>query len=228
MGPGSLSWTAGPFISQPVEHAIANPWPTLTDEALHGLAGEMVRLYEPHTEAAPVVLLVSFLSEVGVMLGRAQHLILDGGYHLPCSGRCWWGKSSKSRKGMADKRIESFCQHADPVWTRGECRDTLSSGEKSHLRCPRSSIQRGTDQAERKSNRRDATSSRRWRHRKQAALSRANRIRSRAPPHGTRRERSLRSVAGRLGWQRLGLHDEGQPDTRLRTSCGNSRACDAE
>lgn len=35
-------------------------WPVLDTEALYGLAGEVVRLYEPHTEADPVALLVSF------------------------------------------------------------------------------------------------------------------------------------------------------------------------
>lgn len=118
-----------PLISTPIEHAVADPWPTLSEEALHGLAGEVVRLYEPHTEAAPVALLVSLLSEVGVMLGRAPHLILDGGYHPLLFWPVLVGKSSKSRKGTSDKRIESFCQQADPEWTRGECRGTLSSGE---------------------------------------------------------------------------------------------------
>lgn len=119
-----------PLVPESAEPApIADTWPTLNDEALHGLAGEVVRLYEPHTEAAPVALLVSLLSEVGVMLGRAPHLILDGGYHPLLFWPVLVGKSSKSRKGTADKRIESLCQHADPVWTRGECRGTLSSGE---------------------------------------------------------------------------------------------------
>ena len=35
-------------------------WPKLDHAALHGLAGEVVRLIEPHTEADPVALLVSF------------------------------------------------------------------------------------------------------------------------------------------------------------------------
>ncbi len=108
---------------------LTDPWPTLNEEAFHGLAGEVVRLYEPHTEAAPVALLVSLLSEVGTMLGRAPHLILDGGYHPLLFWPVLVGKSSKSRKGTADKRIEGFCQFVDPVWTRGECRGTLSSGE---------------------------------------------------------------------------------------------------
>lgn len=104
-------------------------WPVLNEAALYGLAGEVVRLYEPHTEADPVALLVSFLSEIGAMVGRAPHLYLDGGYHPLLFWPVLVGKSSKSRKGTADKRIEALCQRTDGAWTRGECKGTLSSGE---------------------------------------------------------------------------------------------------
>ena len=104
-------------------------WPTLEPEAHYGLAGEVVRLYEPHTEADSVALLASFLAEVGVMAGRAPHLILDGGYHPLLFWPVLVGKSSKSRKGTADRRIEALCQLTDPAWTRGESKGTLSSGE---------------------------------------------------------------------------------------------------
>src|SRR5262249_16232659 len=53
-------------------------WPMLNVAALHGPAGDVVELFEPHTEADPVALLASFLAEVGAMLNRAPHLILDG------------------------------------------------------------------------------------------------------------------------------------------------------
>lgn len=114
---------------QSVKPELAEEWPVLNQAALTGLAGEVVRLFEPHTEADPVALLVSFLSEVGAMVGRAPHLILDGGYHPVIFWPVIVGRSSKSRKGTADKRIESFCQLADMAWTRGEYRGTLSSGE---------------------------------------------------------------------------------------------------
>ena len=53
----------------------ANPLCLILDEAAyHGLAGEVVRLIEPHTEADPVALLASFLAEIGAMLNRRPHL----------------------------------------------------------------------------------------------------------------------------------------------------------
>ncbi len=103
--------------------------PTLNDIAYHGLAGEIVRLFRPHTEADPVALLASFLAEVGAALNRGPHLILDGTFHPLLFWPVLVGRSSKSRKGTAGKRIEHLLQLADSAWTRGECKGTLSSGE---------------------------------------------------------------------------------------------------
>ncbi|MDI3462106.1 MAG: hypothetical protein OJF50_000927 [Nitrospira sp.] len=111
------------------EQAVVQNWPVLEDAALHGLAGEVVRLIIPHTEADPVALLVSFLSEIGAMLNRGPHLMLDGNYHPLLFWSVLVGQSSKSRKGTAGKRIESLLHSADDAWTRGECKGTLSSGE---------------------------------------------------------------------------------------------------
>lgn len=104
-------------------------WPILDAYALQGLAGEVVRLVEPHTEADPVALLVSFLSEFGAMLNRGPHLTLDGSYHPLLFWPVLVGQSSKSRKGTAGRRIETLLRLADEGWTRGECKGTLSSGE---------------------------------------------------------------------------------------------------
>ena len=113
---------------QPVQ-VVASTWPTLGQAALHGLAGEVVRLIEPHTEADPVALLVSFLSEFGAMLGRGPHLVLDGSYHPLLFWPVLVGQSSKSRKGTSSRRIETLLRQVEPFWTRGECKGTLSSGE---------------------------------------------------------------------------------------------------
>ena len=104
-------------------------YPVLDEAAFYGLAGEVVRLIEPHTEADPVALLASFLAEVGAMLNRGPHLILDGSYHPLLFCPVLVGRSSKSRKGTADRRMRNLFELADPSWTRGECKGTLSSGE---------------------------------------------------------------------------------------------------
>ncbi len=104
-------------------------YPVLNEAALYGLAGEVVRLIEPHTEADPVALLASFLAEVGAMLNRGPHLVLDGSYHPLLFWPVLVGRSSKSRKGTADRRMRTLFELADPGWTRGECKGTLSTGE---------------------------------------------------------------------------------------------------
>ena len=48
------------------------PWPeSLDGDALSGLAGDVVRLIEPHSEADPAALLVQFLIAFGNAAGRA-------------------------------------------------------------------------------------------------------------------------------------------------------------
>ena len=105
------------------------PWPVMEEAAYHGLTGEVVRLIAPHTEADPVSLVASFLSEFGTMLNRGPHLILDGSYHPLLVWPVLVGQSSKSRKGSAGNRIKTLFKTATPEWTGGECKGTLSSGE---------------------------------------------------------------------------------------------------
>lgn len=124
----------GPLLEgQDTEGANGMPssesWPVLDEAARHGLAGEVVSLLEPHTETDPVALLASFLSEAGTLLNRRPHLILDGTYHPLLFWAVLVGRSSKSRKGTADRRVRSLWEMADQTWRRGEYKGTLSSGE---------------------------------------------------------------------------------------------------
>lgn len=109
--------------------ATPDSWPSLNQEALTGLAGDVVRVLEPHTEADPAALLVACLSEFGAMIGRAPHIELDGSYHPLLFWPILVGASSKARKGSSDNRIRHVMQLADHAWTRGEQKGTLSSGE---------------------------------------------------------------------------------------------------
>ena len=86
-------------------------------------------LLAPHTELDPVALLASFFAEVGTMLGRGPHLVLDGSDHPLLVWPVLVGRSSRSRKGTADSRIRRVCALVDPTWQRGACKGTLSSGE---------------------------------------------------------------------------------------------------
>jgi phage/plasmid primase-like uncharacterized protein len=104
-------------------------WPELDPAALHGVAGELVDLLLPQTESDPVALLATILSEFGCCVGRAPHVVLDGSRHSLLFWPVIVGRSSKSRKGSSNRWVGGLFRQADPAWTRGECRGTLSSGE---------------------------------------------------------------------------------------------------
>ena len=58
---------------------IIDEWPDPpSDQAFYGLAGEVVRAIEPHSEADPVALLVQFLVAFGSVIGRGAHFLRRG------------------------------------------------------------------------------------------------------------------------------------------------------
>jgi hypothetical protein len=56
-------------------------WPTLSPEALYGLAGDIVRAIEPETEADPVGILLSLLTAFGNAVGKGPHFAIASGIH---------------------------------------------------------------------------------------------------------------------------------------------------
>lgn len=104
-------------------------FPKLDPVARCGLAGDIVRTVEPHTEADPVALLTHFLSEFACAVGTGPRVKLDGSSSPLLFYPVLVGQTSKARKGTADKRIKLIFRMAIYGWTRGECRGNLSSGE---------------------------------------------------------------------------------------------------
>jgi hypothetical protein len=60
--------------------AVEYPNP-LKEAAYHGLAGEIVRRIEPHTEADPAALLFQFLTAFGNLIGHDHYIVADGTRH---------------------------------------------------------------------------------------------------------------------------------------------------
>ena len=58
-----------------LDNVVTGPqWPPpLAMEALHGLAGEVVSIIEPHSEADPIALLLHLLTAFGNLVGRGPH-----------------------------------------------------------------------------------------------------------------------------------------------------------
>src|SRR5262249_9708 len=56
-------------------------WPELEKDAFHGLAGELVRILDPHTEADQAAILVQFLVAFGNAVGRGPHFRAEADRH---------------------------------------------------------------------------------------------------------------------------------------------------
>jgi len=104
-------------------------WPTLADEALQGLAGEVVRVIEPNTESDPAAILSLFLAAYGNMINRGAHFEVEGGTHYCKVWPVITGESGKGRKGTAQDRVNRVIKDIDPQWYYNCQAQGLSSGE---------------------------------------------------------------------------------------------------
>jgi hypothetical protein len=77
-------------------------WPkALSQEAFHGLAGEFVDMWEPHTEADRAALLVQFLAFFGHAVGHSPFFAVGGDDHTTNIFVCLVGPTSFARKGQS-------------------------------------------------------------------------------------------------------------------------------
>src|SRR5438093_6195213 len=105
-------------------------WPVPPrDDAYRGLAGEFVRLVEPHSEADPVALLSQFLMAFGNAVGRGPYFTAEADRHYTNLFMCLVGETSKGRKGSAWGQVLLPLARLDPTWVRDRIQKGLSSGE---------------------------------------------------------------------------------------------------
>jgi hypothetical protein len=112
-------------------HTSASPsWPAAPDAAcFHGLAGEIVRTIEPHTEADPLALLSQLLVFFGSCTGRAPHFTAEADRHGMNEFLLLIGETSKGRKGTSAGHVRRLFEAVDPTWARERIQSGLSSGE---------------------------------------------------------------------------------------------------
>jgi hypothetical protein len=105
-------------------------WPLpLANHAFHGIAGEIIRAIEPHTEADPAALLFQFLCGFGNLVGRGPHTVADAARHGCNLFTAIVGVSSKGRKGTAWSHVKRVLDVVDREWTGTRILGGLSSGE---------------------------------------------------------------------------------------------------
>lgn len=123
--PSSMFPVASGTQSKPVA-----PWPEpLAEEALHGLAGDVVRAIEPHTETDPAAIIINFLTFFGNAVGPNPHAIAEADRHKCNLGVVLVGETSKSRKGSSHGHIRELFSRVDPLWIEQRTASGLSSGE---------------------------------------------------------------------------------------------------
>ena len=106
------------------------PWPDPVNEAAYcGLAGDVVRMIEPQTEADPIALLIHVLVGVGSLVGRGPHARVGGTNHHTNENAICVGKTSSARKGTAKSDTFNLLGRVDPGWAENRVVAGLSSGE---------------------------------------------------------------------------------------------------
>ena len=130
--------TGGARMAASQANQVDDHWPTMDEAAYYGLAGDVVRSLEPHSEADPNGILIQFLAAFGNAIGSAPHYQIEGDQHRAKLFVVMSGATAKGRKGTALGRIRQIMTIADPDWEAGNINTGLSSGEGviSHVRDP--------------------------------------------------------------------------------------------
>jgi hypothetical protein len=127
------------------------PWPDRSDQAVYnGLAGEIVKAVEPHSEADPMAMLVHFLIFFGNVIGRGPYYQIGRTKHGTNLNALVIGETSEGRKGTAKDDMLPFIQAADITWMKRCKPGGLVSGEGLiwHVRDDRDVYNRRTQKME--------------------------------------------------------------------------------
>jgi hypothetical protein len=105
------------------------PFPELSSKALYGLAGDVVRTIEPHTESDSAAMLIQFLVAFGNAIGRTAFYWIEATRHFMNLFTVIVGESSKSRKGTSWQHIKNLFERCSDDWSAKCLKSGLSTGE---------------------------------------------------------------------------------------------------
>ncbi len=105
------------------------PFPVPGEKCFHGLAGDFVRLIEPHTEASVMALLAQFLVYFGNIIGRAAHFKIEGDKHYTNLFCVLIGNTASGRKGTSLGRVKQIFEGIDAHHEKECLASGLASGE---------------------------------------------------------------------------------------------------
>jgi hypothetical protein len=124
----------GQGTPDPIRNAWEEPqrpegWPVLSETALYGPAGTIVKTILPVTEADSAALLANLLSGFGSIAGRNCYVEADGFEHYPIINFVTVGETCAGVKGTAKRRMTPVLELLDPAWAKNCIQHGLSSGE---------------------------------------------------------------------------------------------------
>jgi hypothetical protein len=105
------------------------PWPELDGAALYGLPGDVVQVFEPHTEADPVAVLANLLCAFGSVIDRGAFARVGATEHHLKLFVGLVGETAKGRKGESWGPVKVLTEEVDPGWASERVLGGLSSGE---------------------------------------------------------------------------------------------------
>lgn len=124
------SSTPAPLIALRSHNAPVMDWPEPPEPAAFaGLAGEVVELIDPHTEADPSSVLMHFLIGFGSAIGREPHALVGAARHGLNLYAVVVGDSSKARKGDSWAPVAALLRRVDPDWLDNRVQSGAASGE---------------------------------------------------------------------------------------------------
>lgn len=113
---------------QEEEELTAIDYPVLDRDALHGLAGDTIRIISPHTEADEVAMLIQFLAGFGNIINRSAYFCAGADRHYAKLFLVLVGPTATGRKGSSWSEVKRVLERADATFSN--CiQHGLSSGE---------------------------------------------------------------------------------------------------
>jgi hypothetical protein len=103
--------------------------PTLSEDALYGVAGDFVRVTEPHSEADSAVLLTNILVGMGNVIGSNAHAVAQQVPHPLNLFAVVVGDTGKGRKGSSMGPVKTVLEQVESEWADNRIKSGLSSGE---------------------------------------------------------------------------------------------------
>ena len=105
-------------------------WPEPIDPtAFHGVAGDIVRKIDPHSEADPIAVLIQTLVAAGNVMGRHAYFRIEATHHFGNLFGVLVGSSSTGRKETSGHQVCRVIRQADEEWFANRVTSGLVSGE---------------------------------------------------------------------------------------------------